>query len=209
MATSTGTSVCRLCRREMTKLFLKGDRCYTDKCAIDRRGYPPGQHGQGRSKTSNYGIQLREKQKIRRLYGVGEKQFRRYFHEADRKKGVTGMNLLLTLEQRLDNIVFRLGFANSRAEGRQLISHGHVQVNGKRVDIPSYSVKTGDALTIMEKSRQITRINAALDAVERRGVPAWLDLDRPNFVGNVRAMPAREDLTMPMQEQLVVEFYSK
>jgi small subunit ribosomal protein S4 len=193
----------------MTKLFLKGDRCYTDKCAIDRRGYPPGQHGQSRSKSSNYGVQLREKQKIRRLYGVDERQFRRYFQEAERAKGVTGMNLLLMLERRLDNIVFRLGFSSSRTEGRQLVKHGHVLVNGKRVDIPSYSVKAGDTLSVAEKSRKSLRVNTSLDAVERRGVPAWLELDRPNFLGIVRSMPAREDLTMLMQEQLVVEFYSK
>ncbi|MFH1262336.1 MAG: 30S ribosomal protein S4 [Pseudomonadota bacterium] len=209
MATGASNSACRLCRREMTKLFLKGDRCYTDKCAIDRRGYPPGQHGQSRSKSSNYGIQLREKQKIRRLYGIGEAQFRRYFREADRAKGVTGMNLLVTLERRLDNIVFRLGFSSSRNEARQVVKHGHVLVNGKRVDLPAYAVKAGDVLSVREGSRQNTRVNASLDAVERRGVPAWLELDRANFTGIVRTMPTREELTMPIQEQLVVEFYSK
>ncbi len=206
---SSCNSACRLCRREMTKLFLKGDRCYTDKCAIDRRGYPPGQHGQSRSKSSGYGVQLREKQKVRRLYGIGERQFRRYFREADRSKGVTGTNLLVALERRLDNIVFRLGFSTSRTEGRQLVRHGHVMVNGKRVNLPAYEVAAGDVLSIVEKSRQNIRINTSLDAVERRGVPAWLELDRQNFTGIVRAMPTREELTMPIQEQLVVEFYSK
>lgn len=202
-------SACRLCRRETTKLFLKGDRCYTDKCAIDRRGYPPGQHGQSRTKYSNYGIQLREKQKIRRLYGIHERQFRRYFKEADRQKGVTGSNLLILLEQRLDNIVYRLGFANSRNEGRQLVRHGHVFVNGKRVDVPAYSVKTQDKITVKDSSREMARINTALDAVERRGVPEWLELNRDEFTGVVKVLPSREDLTMPMDDQLVVELYSK
>ncbi len=202
-------SQCRICRREGFKLFLKGDRCYTDKCAIDRRGYPPGQHGQSRTKLSNYGTQLREKQKIRRLYGLLEKQFRRYFHEATRLKGNTGTNLLVLLEQRLDNVVFRLGMASSRNEARQLVLHGHFQVNGRRVTIPSFSVNVGDAISVCEPSRQMTRINTALDAVQRRGVPAWLELDREKFHGIVRAIPGREELTIPMQEQLVVEFYSK
>ncbi len=202
-------SVCRICRRESVKLFLKGDRCYTDKCAIDRRGYPPGQHGQERGKASNYGLQLREKQKIRRLYGLLEKQFRRYFHNANRTKGNTGVNLLTLLERRLDNVVYRLGFATSRNEARQLVRHGHVTVNGKRIDIPSYTVAMGEQVSIKEGSRQVARINASLDAVERRGVPAWLELDRQGFAGMVKTLPSREDLTMPMQEQLVVELYSK
>ncbi|MCB0308843.1 MAG: 30S ribosomal protein S4 [Bdellovibrionales bacterium] len=202
-------SACKVCRRELTKLFLKGDRCYTDKCAIDRRGYPPGQHGQGRTKASNYGIQLREKQKIRRLYGIHEKQFRKYFHEAERRKGITGTNLLLILEQRLDNMVYRSGFASSRSEGRQLISHGHIMVDGKRVTCPSYQLKMGQEISVVEKSRQKSRINLCLDAVERRGLPAWVELNKTNYTATIKGIPAREDLTMPMQEQLVVELYSK
>lgn len=202
-------SVCKLCRREMTKLFLKGDRCYTDKCAIDRRAYPPGQHGQSKGKASNYAVQMREKQKIRRVYGIQEKQFRKYFKEADRLKGVTGSNLLVLLERRLDNIVYRLGFANSRSQSRQLVRHGHVLVNGERVDIPSYSVSNSDVITVHEKSREIQKIIQALDAVERRGIPAWLELKRQELTGVVKAIPTREDLAMPLQEQLVVEFYSR
>lgn len=202
-------SVCRICRREAVKLFLKGDRCYTDKCAIDRRGYPPGQHGQGRGKLSNYGTQLREKQKIRRLYGLHERQFRRYFQMATGLKGNTGTNLLTLLERRLDNVVYRLGFAASRNEARQLVKHGHFQVNGKRVDIPSYLVSVGSIVTALTSIRENAHLNMSLDAVERRGIPAWLELDRKGFTGVVRAVPAREDLTMPMQEQLVVELYSK
>ena len=202
-------SVCKLCRRELTKLFLKGDRCYTDKCAVDRRAYPPGQHGQNKGKDSNYAIQMREKQKIRRLYGIQEKQFRRYFQEADRLKGVTGSNLLVLLERRLDNIVYRLGFANSRAQSRQFIRHGHVLVNGKSVDIPSAPVDNGDVISVHEKSREVQKIAQAMDAVERRGVPAWLELNRQEFSGVVKTIPTREDLAMPLQEQLVVEFYSR
>lgn len=202
-------SVCKLCRREMTKLFLKGDRCYTDKCAIDRRAYPPGQHGQNQSKSSNYALQLREKQKIRRLYGIQEKQFRNYFQEADRLKGVTGSNLLVLLERRLDNITYRMGFANSRAQSRQLIRHGHILVNGNKIDIPSYSVENGDVITLRQKSREVQKVIQALDAVERRGVPAWLELNRTELTGVVKSIPTREDLAMPLQEQLVVEFYSR
>ena len=202
-------SVCRLCRREGLKLFLKGDRCYTDKCAIDRRGYPPGQHGQGRTKVSNYGTQLREKQKIRRLYGVMEKQFRRYFTEANRQKGNTGTNLLVLLERRLDNVVFRVGFSASRNDARQLVRHGHVRVNGRRVDIPSYLIKVGDTIAVADKGQKSTRVNTALDAVERRGVPSWLELNRDQYSGVIRSMPSREEMTMPMQEQLVVELYSR
>lgn len=202
-------SACRICRREMTKLFLKGDRCYTDKCAIDRRAYPPGQHGQARSKTSNYGMQLREKQKIRKMYGIHEQQFRNYFHEAEKRKGVTGTNLLLLLEQRLDNMIYRAGFSSSRNEARQMIVHGHILVNGKRVTLPSYQLKTGDQISVAEKSKQNLRINLSLDAVERRGLPAWIELVRGNFVATIKGVPTREDLTMPLQEQLVVELYSK
>ena len=193
----------------MTKLFLKGDRCYTDKCAVDRRSYPPGQHGQSKGKNSNYAVQMREKQKIRRVYGIQEKQFRRYFKIADRQRGMTGSNLLTLLETRLDNIFYRFGFSNSRSEGRQLIMHGHVLVNGKSVDIPSFHVKSGDVISIHEKSREVSRIKLALDSVERRGIPAWLELDRQQFSGIVKAIPSREDLAMPLQEQLVVEFYSR
>ena len=208
MARYTGPS-CRLCRRENMELFLKGDRCYTDKCAIKRRNYPPGQHGQGRSKTSAYGVQLREKQKVRRIYGLLEKQFRGYFAEADRMKGVTGENLLSLLERRLDNVVYRLGFASSRTESRQLVRHGHFTLNGKRVDIPSIQLKVGDAVELREKSQKISSICDALEAVVRRGIPQWLELDRDACKGNLRALPLREDITTPIQEQLVVELYSK
>ncbi len=202
-------SVCRLCRRENLKMYLKGDRCYSDKCAIERRPYPPGQHGQGRRKFSEYGVQLREKQKVKRMYGLLEKQFRGYYKKAARKKGKTGDNLLRLLEQRLDNVVFRLGFADTRAEARQLVRHGHVQVDGRKVDIPSYQVKPGQTISIREKSRKIARINAAIEAVERRGVPGWLEPDHANYSGKVVSLPAREDITMPIQESLIVELYSK
>lgn len=208
MARYTGPS-CRLCRRENMELFLKGDRCYTDKCAIKRRNYPPGQHGQGRSKNSAYGVQLREKQKVRRIYGLMENQFRGYFAEADRMKGVTGENLLSLLERRLDNVVYRLGFASSRSESRQLVRHGHFILNGKKVDIPSIQTRVGDVIELREKSRKIATINDALDAVARRGIPQWLELDRDAFKGNLKALPVREDITTPIQEQLVVELYSK
>ncbi|MEZ4704264.1 MAG: 30S ribosomal protein S4 [Bdellovibrionota bacterium] len=202
-------SVCKLCRREGSKLFLKGSRCYTDKCAIDRRAYAPGQHGQSRGKISNYGLHLREKQKIRRLYGVQEKQFQKYFTEADRLKGVTGSNLLILLEKRLDNIVYRMGFSSSRSEARQLVRHGHVTVNGVRVDIPSYSVKAGDVVAVREKSREISRVKEAVSNAEARGIPAWLELNQTDFSGVVKSIPVREDLPMPIQEQLVVEYYSR
>jgi small subunit ribosomal protein S4 len=202
--------VCRLCRREDMKLFLKGDRCYTDKCGYERRAYAPGQHGQARRrKLSNYGSQLREKQKVKRLYGLLERQFRGYYHHASAAKGKTGENLLQFLEQRLDNVVFRLGFADTRAEARQLVRHGHFRVNTRKVNIPSFQVKTGDVVAVKEKSQKIVRINEALEAVERRGIPAWLDLDKGGFKGTVKATPARDDITMPIQEQLIVELYSK
>jgi len=201
--------VCRLCRREGLKLFLKGERCYTDKCAIERRNYPPGEHGQGRLKFSEYSIQLREKQKLRRMYGILESQFRRYFAMADRARGVTGETLLQILERRMDNIVYRLGFATSRAEARQLVRHGHFRVNGRKVDIPSYLVRTGDAVSVRERSRQVTRIQEALELAQRRGVPEWLQIDPPTFTGIVKALPTRADLTMPINEKLVVELYSK
>jgi len=208
LARYTGPS-CRLCRRENIELFLKGERCYTDKCAIKRRNYPPGQHGQGRPKVSNYGIQLREKQKVRRIYGVLEKQFRGYFEEADRMKGVTGENLLSLLERRLDNVVYRLGFASSRTEARILVRHNHFTLNGRKANIPSIQLKAGDVVELKEKSRKIACINESLDAVVRRGVPQWLELDKDAFKGTVKLLPVREDVTMPIQEQLIVELYSK
>ena len=202
-------SVCRLCRREGVKLFLKGERCYTDKCAIERRNYPPGQHGQARAKFSEYAIQLREKQKLRRIYGVLEGQFRRYFQMADRARGVTGETLLQLLERRFDNIVYRLGFATSRAEARQLVRHGHFRVNGRKVDVPSFLVKRGDVVTVRERSRKVSRIQDALELAQRRGVPDWLEVNPEAFTGTVKAFPARADLTMPINEKLVVELYSK
>jgi small subunit ribosomal protein S4 len=202
-------AVCRHCRREGLKLFLKGERCYTDKCAIERRNYPPGEHGQARPKFSEYSIQLREKQKLRRIYGVLEGQFRRYFGMADRSRGVTGETLLQLLERRLDNIVYRLGFATSRAEARQLVRHGHFRVNDHKVDVPSYLVKPGDIVTVRERSHKVTRIQEALELAQRRGVPEWLDVQADTFTGVVKALPVRADLTMPINEKLVVELYSK
>ncbi len=202
-------SVCRLCRRENLKLYLKGDRCYSDKCAIERRSYPPGQHGQGRAKFSNYGVQLREKQKVKRMYGLMEKQFRNFFSKAERQKGITGTNLLLLLERRLDNLVYRLGFANSRSEARQLVRHSHFTVNGKKVNIPSYLVKVGEVIELREKSRKISKVGESLEAVARRGIPSWLELEKEQFRGRLVSLPAREDLTMPIKEQLIVELYSK
>lgn len=202
-------SVCRICRREGLKLFLKGERCYSDKCAVERRSYPPGQHGQGRVKVSEYGTQLREKQKVKRLYGLLEKQFRGTFAEADRQKGITGENLLSLLERRLDNMVYRMGLASSRNEARQLIKHNHFLVNGKKVNIPSYLLKTGDILQVSEKSRNVVRIQESLEAVQRRGVPSWLELDKNNFRCTVKTLPVREELTLPIKEQLIVELYSK
>ncbi len=202
-------SVCRFCRREGTKLFLKGDRCYSDKCSVERRAYPPGQHGQGRPKHTDYGTQLREKQKVRRIYGVLEKQFRTYIHLAEQKKGVTGENLILLLESRLDNMVFRMGFASSRAEARQLINHGHIKVNGRKVDIASFRTKPGMVIEVQEKSRSIQAIDDSLKTVTRRGIPQWLDVDAPAFKGVVKALPTREELPPTIKEQLIVEFYSK
>lgn len=203
-------AVCRQCRREKLKLFLKGDRCYSDKCAFERRAFPPGQHGAARKrKESDYSLQLREKQKVRRIYGILEDQFKKYFQAADRAKGVTGEHLLQLLERRLDNTVFRLGLASSRNQARQIVRHNHVQVNGKKVNIPSYQVKVSDVITIKEKSRSIDTIKESLGAVVRRGLPSWLDLDQDGFKGTVNNLPAREDITMPVQEQLIVELYSK
>jgi len=207
LARYTG-SVCRLCRRENLKLFLKGDRCYSDKCGFDRRGYPPGQHGQRRGrKMSDYGIQLREKQKIKRMYGLTEKQFHLFFKRADRQRGITGTNLLVMLERRLDNVVYRLGFVNSRSQGRHLVRHNHFRVNDKKVNIPSYIVQEGDI--IQPRNQKLQIITDAMEAVVRRGIPQWLDLDKDQFKGSIKSMPVREDLTMPMQEQLIVELYSK
>ena len=209
MARYTDSS-CRLCRREGLKLFLKGDRCYSEKCSFERRGYAPGDHGQSHKKQqSDYGTQLREKQKLKRMYGLLEKQFHGYFEKADRQKGITGTNLLVLLERRLDNMVFRLGFANSRIEARQLISHSHFLVNGKSVNIPSYLLKAGDEITIKEGSRKINRVLEAMETVARRGVPHWLGLDKDNFKATIKMLPVREDLTIPVQEQLIVELYSK
>lgn len=202
-------AVCRLCRREGMELFLKGDRCFTDKCAIKRRGYPPGQHGQRRPKHSDYGVQLREKQKAKRIYGLQERQFRNYFEKAERLKGKTGDNLLILLERRLDNVVYKLGFAVTRRESRQMVRHGHFQVGGRKVNIPSFLVRPGEQIEIREKSRKMVAVNEALDAVVRKGIPPWLELDRDNFKGVVRALPTRADITEPIQEQLIVELYSK
>ncbi len=202
-------SVCRLCRREGTKLFLKGDRCFSEKCAVERRNYPPGQHGQARPRFSDYGMQLREKQKVKRMYGLLEAQFEKTMESASRMKGRTGENLLSLLERRLDNVVFRLGFATSRAEARQLVLHGHFQVNGRKAAIPSMLVKPGMVIVLRESSRQIARIVGALEALERRSVPSWLEVDKDNFAGAVKAMPVREEITLPIQEQLIVELYSR
>lgn len=209
MARYTDSS-CRLCRREGLKLFSKGDRCYSEKCSFERRDYVPGDHGQAHKKQrSDYGVQLREKQKLKRMYGLLEKQFRGYFEKADKQKGITGTNLLVLLERRMDNMIFRMGFANSRIEARQLISHGHFLINGKSFNIPSYLLKAGDEVSVKEGSRKITRIMGAMETVARRGVPGWLELDKDNFKASVKILPVREDLTMPVQEQLVVELYSK
>jgi small subunit ribosomal protein S4 len=192
------------------KLFLKGDRCHTDKCAVERRNYAPGQHGQGRPKVSDYGTQLREKQRVKRTYGVLEAQFRSYFEKADRMKGVTGENLLVLLERRLDSIVYRLGFATSRSEARLLVRQGHFQVNGRKVNVPSFLVRVGNVVELREKSRQVARISEALDGVMRRGIPSWLELDRAAFKGALKTLPVREEMTTPaFQEHLIVELYSK
>ena len=202
-------SVCRLCRRENLKLFLKGERCYTDKCAIERRNYPPGEHGQGRPKFSEYSIQLREKQKVKRLYGLLEKQFRRTFAEANRTRGITGETLLTLLERRLDNVAYRLGFASSRAEARTLVRHGHLLVNGRKTNIPSYTVRAGDVISVKEQSRQLGRVVSAMEGVQRRGVPDWAELDREAVSGRIKTLPSRGDITMPINEKLIVELYSK
>lgn len=203
-------SVCRLCRREGQKLFLKGDRCYTNKCAVDRRAYAPGMHGQSRGKKpTEYGIQLREKQKVRRIYGVMEKQFRGYFDKAAHQKGMTGENLLRLLERRLDNVVYRLGFASSRPEARQLVTHGHITVKGKRVDIASYLVSAGEAISIKESSKENNRIKEMAESLKDRSVPAWLSLDANILTGTVINLPSREDIQIPIEEHLIVEKYSR
>ena len=202
-------AVCRLCRREGQKLFLKGDRCYTDKCALTRRSYAPGDHGQGRTKASEYGSQLREKQKAKRYYGVLEDQFRGYFEMASRMKGKTGENLLALLETRLDNVVYRLGFAMSRAEARQLVRHGHFTVDGKKVNIPSFLVKEGMVISLKESSRSIEKIKASIEANAFRKPPKWLDYNADAFSAKVVAYPTREDIDLPVEEQLIVELYSK
>ena len=202
--------VCRLCRREGMKLYLKGERCYSEKCSVTRRPYPPGQHGQGRIKLSEYAVRLREKQKVRRIYGILERQFRGYFQEANRRKGRTGEEMLALLERRLDNVVHRLGFAASRAEGRQLVRHGHVKVNGKRLDIPSYVVKAGDQILLDEGAKKFKFVAAAIAGADKRPIASWLEADRANFAGSVKSPPVREDLNEPeIREQLVVEYYSR
>lgn len=202
-------AVCRLCRRQGEKLFLKGDRCYSNRCSFDRRPYAPGGRGQGRQKISGYGHQLREKQKAKRIYGVLEQQFRRYFEQAEREKGVTGENLLRLLERRLDNVVFRLGLANSRSQARQLVCHGHFSVNGRRVDIPSYLTKIGDVIAVRDRSRQSPFFQVLAENLAGRGVPDWLELDAKNLQGRVLALPKREDIDVPVEEHLIVELYSR
>jgi len=208
MARNTGPS-CRLCRREGIKLFLKGSRCVTEKCAVARRDFAPGQHGQLRKKESNYGLQLREKQKVKRIYGVLEKQFKHYFRTAERSKGVTGLTLLQLLERRLDNVVFRMNFAGSRSEARQLVQHGMVYVNGKRLDIPSYTVKVGEEVSIKAKELPAKRLAETFEAFKDRAIPKWLEVDAKNLKAKVTNMPTKEDVGFPIQEQLIVELYSK
>lgn len=208
MARYTG-ALCRLCRREGEKLFLKGSRCYTDKCAVEKRKYAPGQHGQNRGKLSDYGMQLREKQKVRRIYGVMEKQFRIYFKKASRMKGVTGEALLQLLERRLDNAVYRMGFAANRRQARQLVRHGHFLVNGRTVDIPSYLLKPGDYVEIRESSKQLQIISDSLSMAEHRGFPDWIEMDMQNLKGKFVRIPSKEEIQLPVQEQLIVELYSK
>src|SRR5512132_768621 len=202
--------VCRLCRREAMKLFLKGERCYTEKCAIEKRNFPPGQHGKTRkAKLAGYGLQLREKQKVKRIYGVLEDQFRHYFETAERTRGITGEMLLQLLERRLDNVVYRLGLATSRPQARQLVRHGHFLVNGKKVDIPSYSVKAGDVISVKGASAQAAVLAHAMEEVKGRGIPDWLTFDTSNMSGRVMSLPTREQINLPVQEQLIVELYSK
>ncbi len=209
MAKYTG-AVCRLCRREGMKLFLKGERCYTEKCAVERRpDQAPGEHGLSRTKFSEFGIRLREKQKVRRIYGLTERQFRRYFERASRVKGITGELLISLLERRLDNVVFRLGFAGSRKEARKMVRYGHILINGRKLDIPSYQIKLSDIIEIREGSQKFDRINKSLEILARRGLPDWLELEKENYKGIVKRLPQRGDVTFPIEEQLIVEFYSR
>ena len=202
--------VCRLCRREGMKLFLKGERCYTEKCAIEKRNFAPGQHGKTRkAKLAGYGLQLREKQKVKRIYGVLEDQFRGYFEEAERTRGITGVTLLQLLERRLDNVIYRLGLSTSRSQARQLVRHGHFLINGKKVDIPSYSLKAGDVITVLGRSQKNATIEHAMQEVKGRGIPEWLSFDGASISGRVVSMPTREQINLPVQEQLIVELYSK
>jgi small subunit ribosomal protein S4 len=196
-----------LCRREAVKLFLKGERCYTEKCGIEKRNYPPGVHVEARGKFLEYGLRLREKQKARKIYGLSEKQFKRFFTMAEKKQGITGTNFLVLLERRLDNMVFRLGFATSRKEARQIVSHGHIAVNGKKVNAPSYIVKEGDEIAVRHKD--LESVKNALESVVRRGIPSWIELDKEDMKGVVKLLPSREDITMPIREQLIVEYYSR
>ncbi len=200
---------CRICRREGTKVFLKGDRCYTDKCPFERRPYPPGQHGRRRKKSTDYEIQLREKQKVRRMYGLLEGQFHAYFQEAERKKGITGQNLLGMLEMRLDNVVYRAGFANSRNQARQLVRHGHFQLNGHKVDIPSHQLQVGDVIQVKERSKKVPVIQEAFEVVDRRGIPEWLENNPEQYSATVKTEPQRDHITFPVNEHLIVELYSK
>jgi small subunit ribosomal protein S4 len=202
-------SVCKMCRRENMKLFLKGDRCFTDKCSFERRPYPPGQHGQSRLKFSEFALQLREKQKTKRYYGVYEKQFRKYFHEADRSRGVTGEQLLRLLETRLDNVVYSLGFAASRREARHLVKHNHFIVNGDKCNIPSYNVKKGDVVEVKTASRGVNKVMGAIESVKKREIPAWLEANHDAFKGTVKDMPTRENVTLPVEENMIVEYYSR
>ena len=201
--------VCRMCRREGLKLFLKGERCYSDKCAIERRNYPPGAHGQARTRFSEFAIRLREKQKVKRIYGLLERQFAHYFELAERMPGITGENLLILLERRLDQMVYRLGFASSLAQARQLVRHGHVQVDGRVVTIPSFLLEVNQSISIAEKSRQKKVVVEAIELAQRRGVPPWISLEREQFRGALKALPSRADLTMPISEKLIVEHYSR
>ncbi len=202
-------SVCKLCRRENLKLFLKGDRCFSDKCSFERRPYPPGQHGQSRLKFSEFALQLREKQKTKRYYGVSERQFVKYVHSANRSKELTGTALLKELETRLDNVVYSLGYANSRREARQLVKHNHILLNGKRANIPSIAVSKGDIIEVTEKSREVTRVQGAIQAAARRTIPGWLEADHAKFKGTVKDLPSREEITLPVEENMIVEYYSR
>jgi small subunit ribosomal protein S4 len=201
--------VCRLCRRENQKLFLKGDRCFGEQCSFDRRGYPPGEHGQGRMKFSEYALQLRAKQKVKRIYGLTERQFRITFKKAAAKKGVTGENLLSFLERRLDNAIYRMGYAASRSQARQLVRHGHFTVNGQKVNIPAFQVRKGDQVKVTQKSQKTTPIQGALESAKRREMPQWVEVDHDQFLGTVRDLPSRDDISVPVEERLIVELYSK